>query len=583
MKSRNRKPIKLLRNSSKLGRDIVAIAGLTTLVISPSLTIDAFNPPKFALLVTGVTYLGFRYWKEIIQGLERRVTLFILLSLFATLLLTLIANRYSISERLFGIAGRNFGFITLLALTLLGLYSFQASRRKLLEPRHILNGLALTNIGVSLVFSLQESGFIFTDFKNDYTILPSTLGNPNFLSAYLGISVLAVLNWIFQNRHKTFTVLLGIIISSYSIYVIFVSGSIQGLLALGISLLALFLIFSLSYFNKILNLIIFFFLAIASLILVSSFLGEGYLGERFAQRTLQNRLEYWEIAVRIALDSPFFGKGYDSYLDYYRSFVRNSNFENLGGPVISDSPHNIFLDSFVSGGLFLGLSFLSLIFLTLLRGSIRISENVKLNVIDSSMSSLFSIFLAFIAICFISPFQIGVLVWLPIIVGALLGLNSSSDVNHEKECRVSHRWENKAASVALSASILVCNPIFALFPLATEIRFRTAVEESSFAKLSNVAVDWPFSGYRAISISQGFLDSSLNLSTSQPNRDELIQLEALREGAFEIALKTVKINPRQVEGWSFLLRNANDSVIQDKARRKLQELDPINPLWRLLP
>lgn len=584
MRANTSKPERLLRNSPRFGSEIVALAVLTTLIFTPSLTIDAFNPPKFAVFVSGVTYLGLRYWKVIVQGIVDKVVSLYLIFIFTILLLSLFANTYSISERLFGIVGRNFGFITLSALTLMGLYSFQVSKSKLTSPRQILNGLAITNIIVCIVFFLQESGVIFTEFQNDYGVLPSTLGNPNFLSAFVGISILGTLNWTFQNKHIIPAVVIGVGTALYSLKIILISTSIQGLLALAFSIIVLFLIFSLSYFSKFVNSLIFIFVGIVTIILVLSFLGYGPLGERLIGQTLKNRLVYWEIAIRMTLDSPFIGKGYDSYWDNYRLFATKRDFEKLGGPVTSDSPHNIFLDLFVSGGVLLGFLYISLFLLTIFKVSIQIFLDINSRKFDLSKSSLYSIFLSTTAICLISPFQIGLFVWLPIFIGVLLGLSASSNTSAEEKHNKIQGDSKGVASVVLGISLLICNPIFAAVPMATEIRFRTAVENSSFEKLSNVALDWPFSGFRAISIARGIYDSTFK-ATGDPSdlEDHTNKVNLMRMRALEIAAETVKINERSLEGWSFLLEKSLNTETREIARQRLQRLDPTNPAWRFLP
>lgn len=582
MKSRMGKvaTVKPERKSSKLGNEILALVCFTTLIITPSLTIDAFNPPKFAILISGVTYIGIRYWKIIIQGLAQKATLLPYISLLIIFLITLIANTYSISERLFGIEGRNFGFLTLVALSLIGLYSLQATKRNLINAENILNGLGLTNFGVCLIFFLQENKIISTDFNNVYTTLPSTLGNPNFLSAYLGISILGLMNWMFQNRYRPLLALLGFGVNAYSIFIIVISGSIQGIVALAISLIALALIVCLRFLSKILNLLIFTFVGITTLIVASGFLSYGPLGTQLSQSTIRNRIIYWEIATRMFQESPLLGSGYDSYLDNYRIYVRESDFEKLGGPIVSNSPHNIFLELFVSGGLFLGLSFLFITLFTIFKGFTPIKKSLESRDLDISVASLYSIFLALVAICLISPFQIGLFVWLPLLIGALLGINSIRYSNEKQNLIMSQEVLNKAASVTLCASLSLTNLVFAVLPISTEIRFRVAVEEGSFTKLEKVALDWPFSAPRAISIAQGFLDARFNVTTDV---DNLAQLEVLRQRAFEIALATIQINNRQIDGWRFLLRNSPDSVAKEKARQKLHELDPINPEYKLSP
>jgi len=582
MKSRMGKVaiVKLERKSLKLGNEILALVCFTTLIITPTLTIDAFNPPKFALLISGVTYIGIRNWKMIIQGLAQKDTLLLYMFLLVIFLVTLIANSYSISERLFGIEGRNFGFLTLVALSLLGLYSFQATNRNFLNADNILNGLGLTNFGVCLIFFLQENKIILKDFNNVYTTLPSTLGNPNFLSAYLGISTLGLMNWMFKNRHRPLLALFGFGVNTYSIFVIFISGSIQGIVALTISLIALSLIICLRYLSKILKLLIFALVGIIALIISAGFLSYGPFGNQLSQTTMRNRMIYWEIATRMFQESPLLGSGYDSYLDNYRIHFQESDFENLGGLIVSDSPHNIFLELFVSGGLLLGLSLLFIVLLTLSKGFVYIKKSADSRNLDTSVASLYSIFLALVAICLISPFQIGLFVWLPLLIGALLGINSIGYRNAKQEFIIRQKVLDKAASVTLCASLVMNNLVFAALPLSTEIRFRWAVEEGSFEKLEKVALDWPFSAQRAILVAQGLIDAKWNVAPDENNMD---QLEVLRQRAFEIAEATIQINDRQIQGWKFLLRNSQDLVVQKKARQKLQDLDPINPEYKLSP
>lgn len=583
MKPRKVKLLKRPGQIPQLGKEILVLAGLLTLIISPSQTIDAFNPPKFALLVLGVFYLGLRYWKMIWQGLSRKKVLLTFLSLLTILFSGLIANTYSISERLFGVAGRNFGFVTLVALILVGLYSFQATTDNLLKASGILNGLAITNFGVVFVFFLQQTGVLFNDFQNEYMVMPSTLGNPNFLSAFIGISLLGVFNWIFQNRTKYILVAIGLAASFSSLYIVIVSQSIQGLIVILMSISLLFLFSSLRFPSKLLRFALVLFFGLVSLIFVSGFLNFGPLGEQLSQRTLGNRLIYWKIAFRIFLDSPLTGKGFDSYLDHYREFITNEDIEVLGKGVISDSPHNIFLDVFVSAGLFSGLFFIVLLFVAIFRIFNCIREDVKFKKYDVSRNSLYSIFLSLLAISFISPFQIGLFVWLPIITGFLLGANSKKVLENLKRSGIFEGAFKNAAAITLGASILVCNPIFAALPFNTEVKFRTAVEESSFTKLDEVALAWPFSGPRAISIAEGFMASTITPSADPLDPEILGQLEFLRMRALEIAWKTVRINERQFEGWRFLLENSRDPGVEDEASQKLNGLDPTNPAWKPSP
>jgi len=70
-------------------------------------------------------------------------------------------------------------------------------------------------------------------------------------------------------------------------------------------------------------------------------------------QTLQIRLHYWEIAVRMVLDRPIFGWGFDSFGDNFRRFQTLEEYQTFGSGVFSDSAHNYFLEFVLAGGLFL--------------------------------------------------------------------------------------------------------------------------------------------------------------------------------------------------------------------------------------
>lgn len=567
----------------KLSRDIPLLCSAVTLAFSPSLTIDAFNPPKFAVLILGTTYLSLRYWRFFRETLKNSIIQIWLLCYLLVLTLILFINHYSISERLFGFQGRNLGYITITAFLLLILYSYTSSRFNQSFLTSVIRGLAWTNLVVCSIFFLQDRGILFTNFQNDYGVLPSTLGNPNFLSSFLGISTVAVLTLVFERDQNLVLRIAYVGLALYATFAIFKSGSIQGLLALGVSSLTFLLFLALRVFNRLINYFVFLTVGVTLILSVFGFLGLGPFGSSLRQQTFINRFVYWKVATRIVRDSPLFGKGFDSYNDYYREFVTDSDFQLLGGPVISDSPHNVFLDIFVSGGLLLGSIFLASIVFVFSRGLKKLKVSLDANNANVTQVFPFAIFLAFVSVCLISPFQLGLFVWFPIIIALLLG-----DTSYLKPSKSSNFWAkpnftNFVSSLVLIFSLVLCNPFFALLPMVTENRFRHSVETGNFNKLKSVALAWPFSGSRAISIAQGFLNSTFNPALGVPGPDNTAQIEALKRAAESIAVVTTSINSRQYEAWKFLFENTREPSVKAVARAKLMKIDPTNPNWKQTP
>jgi O-antigen ligase len=564
----------------RLGLDIIFFSCLVTLSLTPSLNIDAFNPPKFAILVLSASYLVLRYWKLTKASLESLNVQICCVGALLLFTVSLLFNPYSFSERLFGFQGRNFGFVTLVALMLFTLTSYNCAKYDKKFSNYVVLGLAWTNLGVCLIFFLQDRGISFNNFNNDYVVFPSTLGNPNFLSAFLGTSVTATVILIFEKSARSSVRIACAILACYSLYVIIKSESIQGLFSLGVAFSVLLFCISQRFLNKNIRVVVYSVLGAVVTIVSIGFIGLGPLSEISQIQTLRNRFVYWEIAIRMFQDSPLFGKGFDSYSDYYREFVTPSDYQKLGGLVISDSPHNVFLDFFLSGGLFLGFSFIILVIFTGVRSvkflTIKLRED-RFNYVELAP---FAIFISLLSVSLISPFQLGLYVWLPVLIGLLLGNFSNQGLKSKESSKNAPRLIDKSVTVFLTCSLICCNPFFALLPIITDHKFKVAVEEGDFKKLREVALSWPFSGSRAISIAQGFRDSTFNPVLGSPGVDGALQIKVLKLAAEEIAVRTTEINGRQYEAWRFLLENSLDSRLKTLAIKKLRQLDPTNLEWK---
>lgn len=73
-----------------------------------------------------------------------------------------------------------------------------------------------------------------------------------------------------------------------------------------------------------------------------------------------HRREMWIVSLKILRNNPLFGTGLETYYSYFsplRPVEHAVRYEGL----ISDNPHNVFLNMFNSGGLFLGGSYLALL------------------------------------------------------------------------------------------------------------------------------------------------------------------------------------------------------------------------------
>ena len=558
------------------GRNILFICISATLIVSPSITVDAFNPPKFFIMSFGAFLLTFKYRKLLLDSAHIRSGTIYLVSVVLLPAFLVLVNSYSLSERLFGIDGRNFGAITVICLSLLGLQSFVAYRNGQISILQLFRAMAITNLLVNVVYFLQRFGLAFTNFDNVYSTWSSTLGNPNFLSAFLAISIFGVLGWLTSVKRGVLVKCMAASQVVASTLVIIETRSIQGLIAMFMAIG----LYALLYLSRILSTLIFLSVAVV-FFLASSYLLAALLGivepSLFgSQQTLIFRTVYWKIAFQIFKNSPIFGTGFDSYADSYREFLSEDFRRILGGPVISDSPHNVFLDAFVSGGLILGTLFCFVVFLALLKCSkslVSKTDQARCN------KYLAMMFFSYLGILMISPFQISIFIWLPVIMGIIIAqkIKAPRDNNVSSTQIRLQRGMTWINPLCIAVLLLFTNPYFSALPFVTDSRYRHAVESGNFYKLEAVAVDWPFSANRATAIARGMMNSGPVNSLSS---SEVRQLDTIKAAALNIVEKSAKINHKDFGTWRFLLSYRNDEMGKLQALNNLHHLDPFDVQWK---
>jgi O-antigen ligase len=556
-----------------IARDLTLLSCLITLVFTTSLPIDAFNPIKFATLIFGVLYIYVRYWSFIFWRLLSSKGLNIVFwGFFSHSLLILITNPYSISERLFGSEGRLFGFLTIWSLFLLGIANYLAVKSKLIS----------LDLFFRYLFFIQKFEIGFTSFQNYYTVLPSTLGNPNFLAAFVAASFYSGIYILVSSRRRlspnTFYATISITVS---LYISAVSNSLQG--PLGIAIGTAFLAFLFLALKKTrLAVYLGLTLSIISFPFVQGLFGKGIFGDRLEQGTLVVRSMYWRIAGRIGLDSPIFGHGFDTYLDNFRKFRSLDEVKMYGTGLFSDSPHNLFLDFFAAGG-FPYLFWVIAGSIFVLFAAIKIFTHLKTRKEETvEFVFLLVVWMVLFLLSLINPFQLAVNVWNVVISFLIVGkYHQIQESNQKDNNRISLNGGKKLyLKLPLIASLIIfLNPALGILPFLTEIRFRSAIEKSDYQALRRVSTDWPFSDSRVVAISQGILDSSLKRTTTNELNLER-QLQKMINSANTDALAATGINRNSFVLWRFIFYNHPDPTIKARARLNLVRLDPQDLGWQ---
>jgi O-antigen ligase len=387
-----------------------------------SKTQDPFNSPKFWVLLLGAAWslgylISFRKQSILLNSRALRITqILLLLFIGASTLALLAADNSQIA--LFGDNMRKNGYLTYLALAiffwavavfinssnLIFLYRF------ILLSAYVVGGYAL----------LQMSGNDFINWSSSGMALFSTLGNSNFAGSAMAILAILSLGGAYAYRKDQITLWLSLIAFGILSITIFPTNARQGLLllAFGVASLLLVLIYN---FNKKLGLVGLIFAAFGFILSILGMLQVGPL-ERFLYKdSVSVRGYYWRAGIEMFKDNPLFGVGLDNYGSFFKEYREVGYPLKYGYSLTSTNAHNVFIQHFATGGVFVGSIYLILTAFIFWRGVVSLLRFEK---DERVLRSVFFIaWLAFQAQSLISIDNIGISIWGWVLGGVVVGLS----------------------------------------------------------------------------------------------------------------------------------------------------------------
>ena len=536
----------------KLQNRILAnCALLTTILILPNSLYDPVGIPKLYLFsIFTIVSLGISILKRSTDMKERSQVFVKILSCFLFLLIiNLFINNYAISERLFGISGRSTGFMTYFLLLI---YCFQSFRY--LSVYALLSSLLLAKSFVEVYAIMQHLKIDPFKVEAFYSAPHSTLGNPNFVSGFIGFSsITSILLWFRIKNWIGATLTLTALTVDFLVLIIV--NSSQGIIATSLSFLSFVLLLIWTRLkiqglqkNKTFAVVgicaisfsaIFTFLVFHSIVASSSAL---------------TRFDYWRAGLRMAISNPLFGVGLDSYGDYYRLYRDRSAINRLGFNQTSDAAHNVFIDFFASGGFPLGIAYLLVISYGAVNLLKKISEQKK---VDAQELLIMSIWVAFQVQSLLSINQLGIAIWGFALAGVMarIGKSSQGDTIFNKSRRKAllpvnvNRW---------MGIFLICSSWIPVLPIfAREATFLALARSGDGRELQELVTRWPIDSSRIRVVAIGLKNAGL-------------------EGeALSIIKKGVQHNPNSYELWSLLSQSERATATEKMtASEEMIRLDP---------
>ena len=492
----------------------------------------------------------------------------ILIGIFTTVLLAVTLTTDVKYTAIFGEYHRNNGALAYLAMAVLfagsvATFSVQSSIRYF--KFFAITGLLLTGYGF-----LQAAGKDPVGWKLDYNPIITTLGNPNFTSAFLGLAGVAILLLAVEAKDRKFQVLYAVGLLA-DLYILRKSGSIQGLFSFLIGATIIVLI-KLWLVNKKIGQVSLILAAIGATPVALAVFNVGPLASKLYQGTLRNRLDYWNAAIAMFKDHPIFGVGIDRFGEYYRQYaVQNQVVQGQ----ITDNAHSVYMQLLATGGLVLFIPYLALIAYVTLVGSkamLKANGNDKLLI-----GGVLAIWLGTLAVNIVAIDNLGVAVWFWITGGVLVAVSSNkapqtAESGKAKIPKSRSRSTTNASEFPYSNLLAGALGISVLLILLPNLSASEAVKNLS-ANSKNLSVN----AYVA--------ELKKQVSNNQSNPQNLILLAdvALRQGeidlSYEISSRIRDLDPRSFYG-QYLPALAYEATGKPgeaiSFREKLVALDPWN-------
>ena len=543
-----------------------------TILVSDRVNSDPVNVSKMLLLsVIGFTLLPviFNQKSELFRN-SRSLTI-ATIGFTAVAVLSIFTSANPVERGLFGAFGRNTGLISYVSLLIIFLTATLVSQDRSFHK--VMTAFALSGF-VNILLSLSSAaGYEIFKWENPYNAVLGTFGNPNFVSAFMGLMItyfaVQLLDQSVTFRWRL--TYLGLLpLAALTLYF---SKSLQGVLvaSLGSALAIYFYIRSKPGLTKIKYLYA-AALALAGFLGLSGILNKGPLSSILFGPTVKFRGEYWSAGVNMGLDHPFTGVGLDSYGLYYRTYRQLSATISPGMDVGTDSAHNVYIDIF-SGIGFPGLTFYLIMNLIVLIAAMRHLKRFRS--FDGRFLAIFLCWVGYQLQSIASINQLGLAVWGWLFGGLIIAYTRThknevgvQKINVSKVEKTTKSGKDRAPQLLDASSTLkmisggVVGLLIALPPFIADAKMRdffskkTGSAENVFA----LGTSWPADNVRLNKIIVALANGN--------------DIEKARELAVYTSLKF----PNDYGAWWALDQLTRDGMSEkDSIRMKLHEIDPHNP------
>jgi O-antigen ligase len=545
---------------------IFGIPAVSIFLITSTVT-DPVNIPKM-LLASG---LGWACLFLILRGqiatLWKNSRILVLASsLFLVTLLNSVLNRTGpLEQTIYGTYGRNTGLLTYISMIGVLLLCATISSINTFKKFHI--SLLVTG-ALNVIYCAWV--LLFGDFipwSNQYGAILGFLGNPDFISAFLGIFIgIAISQIVGKEISVKFKLALGIL-SAIAFVEIIKSHAIQGVVVTlgGIAIVIFYLVRS-----RFTSTITFGYLITIFTVGTLAVLGTLQKGplKFIYKRTVSLRGSYWHAGLEMGKSKPLSGVGLDTYGDWYRRTRPPVALVDLPGVhVTSNVAHNVVIDFFANGGYPLAFSYLGILICCLIAIFKITIEQKEYN---PTFIGLVVGWATFQVQSLISINQIGLMIWGWAFSGLLIAysVQSRQDASIGNSFNKSKKMRRLGSPSIVSESLIACLGLtFGLFVASpaylADAKWRQAIESKDLNKVENALVNSYMNPQSSYKLNQAV---------------DIMARSGLNNPAHKYALEATQYNPNNFDSWKLLSLLPNSTENEKKvALENMKRLDPLNP------
>ena len=550
----------------RISTALILVGPVTTLIISPNSSLDPISVVKLvsiSIFGFGIFSLVVLYLRQNLLELPRAILIGVITFLFA-LLSSFLFSGSPLNQQFWGSFGRSNGFLCYLALTFILVASALVGTVAFYHM--LILALIGTSIPMTIYCLMQMIGRDPIGWSELDTF--GTLGNINFLSAFFGMTTVALLAQMLRDDlHLVKRTVMGLFIL-LKLYIVYSTGSIQGLMMflgalsiLGIIVLRYRGVGRLAqnfYFGSLTTFAIFTLFGLAD---------KGPLSRFLYQPSVTFRGDYMHAGIEMTLRKPFLGVGLDSYGDYYREVRGYISTTRTGPDRVANTAHNLFLDLSASGGFPL-LAGYALLFFYVGKKSFLILRDSKH--LDVTFMTLFVVWVAYHIQALVSINQIGVGIWGWLFTGALIGYPrmQSKDISAPKKSISPPTVKQKSQKSKTALPIKVSLVWWIGAAIGLLISYPPFQADANYKKASmSRNLDAMFQASSSFAASAWHMNLTL---------DAALKSNAAPQAKL-IAVQLVDSYPRDFFGWRILSALISSSVDErTRAYSVARSLDPFN-------